>query len=57
MTEGLYDLNNTSISDHITLISNYEHEGGDAEVVEDQDDIDNIDFNNYKGIYADDDAG
>ena len=57
MTEGLYDLNDNSISDHITLISNYEYEGGDAEVVEDQDDIDNIDFNNYKGIYADDDAG
>jgi len=49
-------LNDTSISDHITLISNYEYEGGGDEI-EDPDDIDNIDFNNYKGIYADDDAG
>lgn len=56
MIEGLEDLNDTSISDHITIVSNYEYEGGDGEV-EDQEDIDNIDFNNYKGIYADDDAG
>lgn len=55
MKEGLEDIIDTSISDHITLISNYEYEGG--EEVEDADDIDNIDFNNYKGIYADDDAG
>ena len=27
------------------------YEGGDP------DDVDNIDFNNYKGIYADDEAG
>ena len=43
-------------SDHVTHVSNYDFEGGD-DVVEDADDIDNIDFNNYKGIYADDDAG
>ena len=29
-------------------------EGGNLELEED---VDNIDFNNYKGIYADDDAG
>lgn len=32
-----------------------QHEGG--EDIEVEDDVDNIDFNNYKGIYADDDAG
>ena len=43
-------------SDLVTHVSNYDFEGGD-DVEEDPDDIDNIDFNNYKGIYADDDAG
>ena len=32
-----------------------QHEGG--EDLEAEEDVDNIDFNNYKGIYADDDAG
>ena len=41
----------------ITNISYCDFEGGQDGVEEDPDDIDNIDFNNYKGIYADDDAG
>jgi len=44
-------------SDVVTHVSNYDFEGGEDGVEEDPDDIDNIDFNNYKGIYADDDAG
>ena len=43
-------------SDLVTHVSNYDFEGGD-DVEDDPEDIDNIDFNNYKGIYADDDAG
>ena len=31
------------------------YEGG--EDIDVEEDVDNIDFNNYKGIYADDDAG
>ena len=48
---------NLDPSDMVTHVSNYDFEGGEDGVEEDPDDIDNIDFNNYKGIYADDDAG
>lgn len=41
----------------VTHVSNFDFEGGEDGGEEDHDDIDNIDFNNYKGIYADDDAG
>ena len=43
-------------SEMVTHVSNYDFEGGDDGAEEDPDDLDNIDFNNYKGIYADDDA-
>ena len=35
----------------------YMNEGGEPVETNDPDDIDNIDYNNYKGIYAEDDAG
>lgn len=42
----------------VTNVSNFDFEGGEDGAEEgDPEDIDNIDFNNYKGIYADDDAG
>ena len=44
-------------TDIVTHVSNCDFEGGEDGVEEDPEDIDNIDFNNYKGIYADDDAG
>ena len=37
--------------DHQQYEEDDHFEGGE------QDDVDNIDFNNYKGIYAEDDAG
>lgn len=33
------------------------NEGGEPVETNDPDDIENIDYNNYKGIYAEDDAG
>lgn len=40
-----------NINEEIESSDQVYFEGGDP------DDVDNIDFNNYKGIYADDDAG
>ena len=48
---------NSESSFLVTHVSNFDFEGGDDAAEEDPEDIDNIDFNNYKGIYADDDAG
>lgn len=48
-------MNTDRITHGMSKMSSMQHEGGDE--VEVDDDVDNIDFNNYKGIYADDDAG
>ena len=57
--EDEYDINQLpdDEDDQYEIQNDNDEEEGQQQQANDDDDGENVDFNNYKGIYADDDAG